>query len=90
MDGCEYALTSRLVDLDPLEQELALEIRAQRWRDGELEAEEARALTMRLYLKNELVLMLQAAGFTDIEVQGDHNDAPATGEDDFLVFVTKS
>ena len=34
--------------------------------------------------------MLQAAGFTDIEVQGDHNDAPATSEDDFLVFVTKS
>lgn len=90
LDGCEYALTSRLLDLDPLEQELALEIRAQRWRDGELEAEETRALTLRLYLKNELVLMLQAAGFTDIEVQGDHNDAPATSEDDFLVFVTKS
>lgn len=88
-DGSEYALAARLVDIDPLEQQLTYEMRAQRWRDGELEAEEIRPLTTRLYFKNELVLMLEQAGFTDIEVQGDHNDASATPEDDFLVFVAR-
>ena len=62
----------------------------QRWRDGGLEAAETRPLTTRLYFKHELVLMLEAAGFADVEVQGDHNDAPATADDDFLVFVATS
>jgi SAM-dependent methyltransferase len=88
-DGSEYALAARLVDIDPLEQLLTYEMRAQRWRDGELEAEEIRPLTTRLYLKNELVLMLKQAGFRDVEVQGDHNDAPATPADDFIVLVAR-
>ena len=33
--------------------------------------------------------MLAAAGFSDVEVQGDHNDKPATADDDFIVFVAK-
>jgi SAM-dependent methyltransferase len=89
-DGSEYALSARLVDVDPVEQLLTYGMWAQRWRDGELEAEERYALTTRLYFKHELVLMLKAAGFTHVEVQGDHNDAPATPDDDFLVFVAKS
>jgi SAM-dependent methyltransferase len=86
-DGSEYALAARLVDLDPVEQLLTYEMRAQRWREGQLEAEETRPLTTRLYLKNELVLMLEAAGFATVKVQGDHNDASASPDDDFLVFV---
>ena len=33
--------------------------------------------------------MLKDAGFTDVVVQGDHNNAPATSDDDFIVFVAK-
>ena len=65
-------------------------IETRRWRDGELEAEETRPLTIQLYFKNELLAMLETAGFRDVEVQGDHNDAPATSDDDFLVLVAKS
>lgn len=64
-------------------------MRAEQWRDGVLEAEEEHALTINLYFKNELVLMLEQAGFDDVEVQGDHNDAEPTPDDDFLVFVAK-
>jgi SAM-dependent methyltransferase len=88
-DGSEYALSARFLELDPLEQRVTTEIHAQRWRNGELEAEEKRPLTINLYFKNELLLMLDKAGFTDIQVQGDHNDAPATADDDFIVFVAK-
>jgi hypothetical protein len=33
--------------------------------------------------------MLERAGFTNIIVQGDHNDVEATSDDDFLVFVAR-
>ena len=88
-DGSEYRLRSRLVELDPLEQWVTLEMHAELWRDGTLEAEEDHALTIGLYFKNELLLMLKQAGFADVEVQGDHNDAPATSDDEFIVFVAK-
>jgi hypothetical protein len=88
-DGSELGLSARLVDFDPLEQRVTTEMHAERWRDGELEAEEEHLLTITLYFKNELLLMLQRAGFGDVAVEGDHNDAPATAEDDFLVFVAK-
>jgi hypothetical protein len=31
--------------------------------------------------------MLDQAGFGDVVVQGDHNDAEATSDDNFIVFV---
>src|SRR5437588_10836769 len=74
-DGSEYALVARLLELDPLEQRVTLEMRAERWRDGTIEAEETRALTIALYFMHELLLMLREADFADVEVQGDHNDA---------------
>jgi hypothetical protein len=88
-DGAEYELRSRLLDFDPLDQSAAMEMQAFMWQDGELVAEETHLLTMRLYFHNELVLMLENAGFGEIEVRGDHNDAEPTGDDDFLVFLAR-
>jgi hypothetical protein len=64
-------------------------MQAFRWRDGELVAEEEHLLTMRLYFRNELMLMLENAGFAAVEVGGHHNDAEPTGDDDFLVFLAR-
>jgi len=88
-DGSKYGLRARVVAVDPLEQRLTYEMHAQRWRDEQLEAEETRRIDIRLYFKDELLLMLAAAGFSEVEVQGDHNDKPATADDDFIVFVAK-
>jgi SAM-dependent methyltransferase len=88
-DGAEYALSSHVVDLDPLEQRVTLAMHAERWLDGVLEAEEDHTLTIGLYFRNELVRMLEGAGFTDVVVEGDHNGRPATSDDDFLVFVAR-
>ena len=86
-DGSELALQGRLLDFDPLAQLATRELRAFRWRDGELVEEEEHLLTTTLYFKDELVLMLERAGFVDITVSGQYNDEPPTPDDDFLVFA---
>jgi hypothetical protein len=88
-DGGEYTLRSRVLGLDPLEQRVALGIHAERWRDGALETVEERTLTINLYFRNELLLMLERAGFADVRVEGDHNDLPATSDDEFLDYVAR-
>jgi SAM-dependent methyltransferase len=88
-DGNEYALVGRLVTLDPLEQQARLEIRGYMWNDGELAAEEEHAITMNLYFRNELLVMLERAGFVDVVVHGDHKEQEPTPDDDFLVFVAR-
>ncbi len=62
---------------------------AEQWRDGVLEAEEDHGLSIGLYFRNEVLLMLERAGFADVVVQGDHNDAEATTGDGFIVFIAK-
>ena len=88
-DGTEYALTSRVVAFDPLVQQVTLEIRAFAWRDGELVGEEERLLTETFYFKDELVLILERAGFAGVEVRGQHNDLPPTPDDEFLVYLAR-
>ncbi len=88
-DGTEYQLLSQLVDLDPLEQRVTLSMRAWMWRDGELVAEDEHELTLTLYFKDEIVLMLERAGFVDVTVAAALTDAEPTGADDFLVFTAR-
>ena len=88
-DGAEYELRSRLVGFDPLAQRATLEMQALMWRDGELVADEEHVLTMMLYFKDELVLMLERAGFAGIRVCGPYNDAEPTPDDNFLVFIAQ-
>jgi hypothetical protein len=88
-DGAEYALRSRIVELDPLSQRVTLAMHAEQWRDGLLQAEEDHLLNIGLYFPNELLLMLEHARFTNVIVEGDHNDREATSDDDFLVLVAK-
>jgi SAM-dependent methyltransferase len=88
-DGAELGLSSRVVELDPLEQRVTLAMHAEEWRDGALETEEDHLLTICLYFKNELLLMLERAGFMRVVVEGDHNGREATSDDDFLVFVAR-
>jgi SAM-dependent methyltransferase len=87
-DGAEYALRARALEFDPLDQSVTLEMRAERWLDGD-HTEEDHTLTMRHYFRNELLLMLAEAGFIDVEVRGDHTDAEATGDHDTLVFSAR-
>ena len=69
-------------------RQVAFEIHASRWRGGSLIAEEERhRLTSNLYFCAELVMMIERAGFTDVEVRGEYNDLAPTAEDAFLIYV---
>jgi SAM-dependent methyltransferase len=89
-DGTEYALHTRAVALDPLDQTITLEIRAEKWREGGLLAEETHTLSMRSYFRDELLLMLERAGFRDVGVRGGYADEPPTADHDFLVYVARA
>ena len=86
-DGSEYAMSSRIVTLDPLEQRMEMEIGAELWRSGALEAAETHRLAIGMYFKNEMLMMLERVGFTRIELHGEHEVRPPTGDDEFVVFV---
>ncbi len=88
-NGDELEERVRLVDLDPLEQRLTLEIRAALWQAGQLVAEEEHTLVETLYFRNEILLLLQQAGFGEVTVHCAYTGAAATAEDTWLVFVAR-
>jgi SAM-dependent methyltransferase len=88
-DGDEIGLRARVVDLDPMEQRLTLEMRAELWREGRLAAQEDRLLQENLYFRNEILLMLAHAGFADVSVRAGYSAKELTANDTMLVFVAR-
>jgi len=88
-DGGELELRSRVLDVDPLAQRVVIEIRARLWDDSQIVAEEEHTLAMTLYFTHEIVLMLEQAGFVDIELRAGYEDRPPGADDDFVVFISR-
>ncbi len=89
-DDSEIELKTRVVSFDPLEQIFTREMRAERWKDGELLAREEHMLESCIYFKSEIVLMLQHVGFGDIRVNGGLSDLEAKAYDDtWLMFIAR-
>jgi hypothetical protein len=45
---------------------------------------------MRMYFRDELLLMLDRAGFSNVDVRGGYADEDATGDHDFLVYIARA
>jgi SAM-dependent methyltransferase len=88
-DGSELELVARTVSTDPLENVATRQLRARLWQDSELVAEEIHTQNLDDYSKNELVLMLERAGFDELQLFGDFTDEPATADHSNLVFIAK-
>ena len=52
--------------------------------------DETHAITILAYLRDELLLMLERAGFADIEVYGDQTLSPPTPESGTLTFAARA
>ena len=48
---------------------------------------ERHRLTATPYFSGELVMMLERAGFTGVDVRGAYNDLPPTVDDTFLLYL---
>ena len=88
-DGDEIELLGRRLEFDPLLQRYTREMRAVLRRDGEVIAIEENVLQENVYFAQELILMLRAAGFLDIRVEGLYNGRPASADDSTVVFVAR-
>ena len=88
-EGAEYGLRVRLLDVDPLDQSHSTEIHVEKWQQGRLVAEEKRRISIRGYSRDELLFMIERAGFTDIAVRGGYADEEPTADHDILVFSTR-
>ena len=75
--------------MDPLSQRMTMEIRGFMWRDGRLVEQDEHVLKMTLYFTNELQLMLERAGFSEIELRGDYADKEPTSDTEFVVFIAR-
>lgn len=86
-DGSPFEMCARTVHFDPLTQITSLEMRVRGFSDHELVAEEIYPLKIRVYFPEELVAMLEQAGFERIEVHGDYTEEPATADNDVHLFI---
>ncbi len=88
-DGTELEIAARTVETDPLENVATRQIRARLWRAGELLKEEIHTQKVDDYSKHELVLMLEHAGFREIQLFGDFSDEPAMADHKELIFIAR-
>ena len=86
-DGDELEWLSRPAVLDPLEQRLILDVRIRLRHDGEIVKEEAYSLKENLYFAQEILLLLDEAGFRDVAVEGGYTGRPATANDGMVAFT---
>ena len=88
-DGTELEITARTVSVDPLEESQTRQLRARLWRNGELLEEQVHTQRYEEYGKNELVLILELAGLSDIQIFGDFSNEPATADHKELIFIAR-
>jgi SAM-dependent methyltransferase len=88
-NGEDIELRVRVLDLDPMAQQLTMQMRASLWRNGDLIEEEEGALVENLYFRNEIELLLASAGFEDIAVRRGYSDVAAMSGDTMVVFVAR-
>jgi SAM-dependent methyltransferase len=88
-DGDELETSVQIYSQDPLEQVSVHKFRARLWRDGKIIQEEIHNMKTECYSKNELLLMLELAGFQDVQIFGDYGNEPATMDHENLVFVAR-
>jgi SAM-dependent methyltransferase len=86
-DGFHYALRGRIVSVDVATGRVTRELQAWQWRDSDLVGHESHTLTVNIYSSDDIVAMLDQAGFVDIRVVGGYHGGAPTGIDEFLVYV---
>lgn len=89
-DGTRVRSTWTVEALEPLEHLITRHARFEHWRGDELLSSEERRMRERFFFPLQLRLMLERAGFRDIEMKAGYEDRAPTSEDAFVVFLARS
>ena len=85
-DGSVIQLRTRTHSFDPIDQSLSSDVRARLLRDGRVLREELREQRIRWYLPGELRLMLERAGFREVQISDADTDEPPNAKSEVVVF----
>jgi SAM-dependent methyltransferase len=88
-DGDELETSVQIFSQDPLTEISVHKFRVRLWRDGKMIREEIHSMKTECYNVSELVLMLELAGFGDVQIHGDYRAEPATMDTENLIFVAR-
>ena len=88
-DDHEYELHYRLISVDPLNQRTVGEMRNLLFKDKQLVSDEIYTLTSNYYLRNEMLMLLEKAGFTVDAEKGEWTDADASADHDVIVYFAR-
>ena len=88
-DGDEVEWLNRLTEFDPLGQRLTMEVRVRLWRGEQIVKEEAYSLKENLYFAQEMLLILDEAGFRDVVIEAYPAGRPATVDDGTVAYVAR-
>lgn len=86
-DGDDIEMLFRQGDLDPLGQRVTYHMRARLWHEGQIARQEEYQLKISIYFVQEILLMLEGAGFRDVAVEAAYTGRPATANDGMVAFV---
>ena len=89
-DGSIVKDTWVLQAVDPLDRLFTRRATYEVWRDGRLAREEVHVMRERWMFPTEMRLMLQVAGFGDIDLEGGYEHRPPTADDAFVVFTARA
>lgn len=86
-DGAVLRLWIRTTSSSPLLQRYCREMRIEKWMGGTLVAAESGSLQGNMYLPSELMLLLDCAGFSKVELRDGYSARAATDATEQLVVV---
>jgi SAM-dependent methyltransferase len=87
--GDEYRLRSRVVDVDPLEQRMTMEMQGSVRRGDELVVEETRTIVVAGYTAAHIELLLETAGFGDLQLLDNWTDSQVSSDTTNVTFVAR-
>jgi SAM-dependent methyltransferase len=88
-DGTDYKLSGRLVDVDPLAQQVTMEMRGFMWREGRLVQQDEHVIKMTVHFPYELKMMLERSGFVDVQMRGNLTDDEPTADTESIVYIAR-
>jgi len=85
-DGTSLSLKTRILEFNPIDQYYIREILAEQYEDKVLAGKEQRQIRLNIYLKDEVELMLQSVGFSEVKIfSGVYERDPIPYEDYLII-----